>query len=562
MIHKGAFQSREGLVGKAIYFIVFVTVVAGLWPHLNRSAFYDEAWVLEAAIEPEVTQGWAILLHNSSPAPAGYVTFMHYFSTLVPLEVTAFRVASAMAGGCVVLLALRLASGWTRHLVPTLAVVAVLLLMPMFQRYATEVKQYVFEAAITLGLLLTMRDWVAGPPASRIRAGWIWFLLALLAILCTFAAWFSVAGTGLVAGLVLIKNREYLQLRRAFTFAFALALIAVVIHTQFNRHIAGSATIEGFWHQYYLPLDLNWPSHAFRSLAGLIENCWFRYERVSGSIVLLLAIVGLITWIRHDPVTGFGVLGVLIIPLAAATFKLWPLNLRVNLHMLVLLHLAAVFAPIQFIGWLMCRYGTRNRRENSRLILRWLGLVPALLLLGVVWRESGSADYEIASVDKLLDRTAALATDDDVVVLMPAARVNQSMVPRSIAGLIRESGWVTVGTSRKELIPLMGLSTRRSVLLAVSHHHGAVIEGFAELAESLSSRGRLTIIWQDRFVALYRFTHHPSDSTSSWDTLENGVPYHPAVGSPSRNTTPFFGQISDNVHRSQAGLRAPHTCRP
>lgn len=533
MIHKEAIHSREGLVGKVIYFVVFVTIAAGLWPHLNRSAFYDEAWVLEAAIQPEVTKGWAILLHSSSPAPVGYVTFMHYFSTLASLEVTAFRVASGMAGWCVVLLALQLASGWTRHLVPTLAVVAVLLLMPMFQRYATEVKQYVFEAAITLGLLLAMRDWVAGPPALRIRAAWIWFLLALVAILCTFAAWFSVAGTGLVAGLVLIKSREYLQLRRAVLFAFALAVISGVIHTQFNRHIAGSATIEGFWHQYYLPLDLSWPSHAFRSLEGLIENCWFRYEDLSGRIVLILAIVGLIAWIRHDPVTGFGVLGVLLVPLAAATFKLWPLNLRVNLHMLVLLHLAAVFAPVQLIGWFMGRYGTRIKGEKCRLMLRWSALVPALLLLGVVWRESGSADYEVASVDKLLDRTAAVATNDDIVVLMPAARINQSLAPRSIAGLIRESGWVTVGTSKKELIPLMGLSTRRSVLLVVSHHHGAVVEGFAELADSLSSRGRLTIIWQDRFVALYRFTHHPSVAATSLDSHQSGVSYHLPVRPPS-----------------------------
>lgn len=490
--------------------IVFVTIVAALWPHLNRSAFYDEAWVIEAAIQPAISQGWAILLHNSAPAPLGHVAFMHWFSTLAPLEVTAFRVASALAGGVVVLMALRLASRGTRHLVPSLAAVAVLALMPMFQRYATEIKQYVFEAAITLGLLLAMRAWVAGPPAVRGRAAWIWFLLALLAISCTFAAWFGVAGTGLVAGLSLIKAREYPQLRRALLFAFALAVIAGVIHTQFNRLIAGSATIEGFWHQYYLPLDFNWPSHAFRSLATLIENCWFRYEALSGGIVLSLSIVGLVFWIRQDPISGLGVLSVVMITLAAATFKVWPLNMRVNVHMLVLLHLAAAFGPIQFADWLLCRCNAWIKGGNARLMSRWAGLIPALLLLAVVWRESGGADYEVASVDKLLDRTAEVATNDDIVVLMPAARINQALAPRPIAGSIRESGWITVGTSGKELIPLMGLSTRRDVLLAVSHHHGAVIEGLAELNEALSSRGRLTIIWQDRFVALYRFTHHSS----------------------------------------------------
>jgi hypothetical protein len=507
-------DSRISLFELLVLLVMLIAGLAVLLPHVQRSVFYDEAWVIEAAIAPSVTEGWAVLLHDKSPAGAGYTAMLHELAVLSPPSIGLSRAAHMVFALAAVLLAMKLAHAWHPSGWAMIVPAALLLAMPMFQRYGTEVKQYIVEAALTLGLIVAAQAWLAGPAAKRRRAGWCWFILALLAVLMTFAGWFSVAGTGGVVFLAWLMRGEKAQLRRTMAMGTAIAAVAAVMHTQYNKHISGSSILEGYWTDYYLPLSGQWPAKLGDMLTKLFSDCWYRYERLPGRAMLIAAVIGFIAWIRRRPASGVAALAVVLVTLAASTARLWPLNLRVNLHLLVILHLAVAAGPVVFVSWLAgkIRRARANGSERPPARAAWavLSVMGALFVAGLLWRESRGASYEVESNGRLLDEVAKAAVPGDIVILLPAAAISQRLAPRAIAGLMRTAPWPAKATIVRDVMPLAG-TLRRPVLIAVSHHKPAsgVPEAVAELGQAFSPFGRFS---QQRFegddaggVAIYRF---------------------------------------------------------
>src|SRR6185503_12032012 len=98
-------QSRFSLPDASIILVMLVSAAVVLAPHVGRSAYYDEAWVIDAATAPTVSEGWATLIRDTQPAAAGYTAMLHGSAQLITPSLGLFRSPEAFFGVAAVLLA-------------------------------------------------------------------------------------------------------------------------------------------------------------------------------------------------------------------------------------------------------------------------------------------------------------------------------------------------------------------------------------------------------------------------------------------------------------------------
>lgn len=542
----------------AIIALVVVTTGVVALSHAGRAAFYDEAWVIGFARAQTLAEGLAQAYNDRQPIAVGYLAFMHGLAELAGGRMWAYRLVSAGFMLAMVLAAGAMAGRWARYSALGFAAALLLLACPLLQRYATEIKQYLPAAALSVGLILAADRWV-NPGCGREescqhgegkrcgRGAWVWFVLALAGVMVSFAAWFAVAGTGAVVFAVWLWRRDRAQIITTVVVGLMVMIAAAAVHLLFNRHISGSNVLADYWGDLFLPRDMSWPVAAWHMGAGLFEQAWYRYT-VPGPWLMGLSITGWVVWCVRQPMAGAAAGATVGVTLLANTLGLWPMGVRVNLPLVVIAHLCLMAGPLVILGGLIHRWlpglelisesrgvvrpgasapdsssadashvegaGGRSSRNTVGRSVWWLGglsmAIGVVLAVGVV-KETRGADYEVAAVGNLLEVLSQRSKPGDVVLMTPAVSVNHQMRGGAIAGTIHAMPWPDERSVLKSYLPRIERAGVARVWLASGHHNAPMHEVWRGLSQALSRRGRLERVWEGRLVALYEF--QPADAS-------------------------------------------------
>lgn len=483
--------------------VVVLTLVA-VW-HADRSAWYDEAWVIEYLDAPTPLATLDLCVANHRPMAWGYAWMMWPVGHTAGDALWAYRVPSALFAALLALATGILVLQWSE--VRALGVVAVIFLLssPFLQRYATEIKQYMPEAALSVTLILLTQWWSR---CGRRAAAIAWLIVALLTLLLTFSGWFVVAACGLVIALRWLRPLRKSQLVTTLIFGAIIAALAAALHLGYSRHIA-TGSFEASWAEEFVPFDRHWPGAIFNRLVEMQRRAWVSYD-IPAKAMIASAAVGWLVWLRRQPVAALAAGLSIGITLAANVAGVWPLGIgaraRVNLPLIVLLNLCMLALPLGLIGFLTDALRRRvPDTPRPRLVMEWAGFVLCLLLAAFVLRESSAADYEVAQVRLLLREVAQQARGEDLVILEETSAVQLRFDGPAVPGRVLRAPWPAPETVLTDYMPLATQPGYSRVWLAAGHHNDALASTWQSLGEALSTRGRWRQVWQGRLVALYLF---------------------------------------------------------
>jgi len=530
--------------------MVLATTLFVIVRHMDRSLWNDEVWIVDAAGQPTYSQALSAAKDARVTVSPGYLAVSRVCAAWAQGRPWVFRIPPAIFGvGLLICMAMVL-GGLAGNRSLGFGAVLIFLASPLIQRYLTEAKQYMTAAMFTVVLIAVADGWVR---SRRFVAGVAWLIVALVAVVMSFATWFAVAGTGLVVWASWLVRKDRTRLVQATGYGVLVASLGAAVYLGFVRPIASRVTQEfaTYWGDAYLPLDGSWLAQAWRIGNEMLQQAWYLYT-VPTWAMLLLAGLGGYVWYRRQPIAALGALATVGVTVLASTLHVWPLGARINISLLAILHLAMLAGPLGLWGSMVNKQSNRaksNETSLERFSFR-LQRIPitsrdrqgagllstvatlnknapdqkagdrgddkpilvdlaALLLtivvaIGVAVKSSG-ADYEVAAVDQLLDEVADRATPRDLVLLDWTASVNQRLLPRSIEGTIGAASWPDIDKVVDETQRSIDGWSGRYVYIAAGHHNAELAAGWEVLGEALSRYGRFEKVWTGKLAALYRF---------------------------------------------------------
>ena len=488
--------------------VTIVALVIAGW-HLDRSYWNDEAWGVDSAMQPNLLQVWQVTIEKQQPGPPGFLAMLHLAEQGRFLGPWVFRVPAILSGLLLVFSAASLVRQMSGFHSLGWFVSLVLLANPFVQRYLTESKQYMTDAAFTIALIVATRAWIAS--ASR-RAMIAWTLLATLGVTLSFSFWFTVAATGPFLLLTWLKRGDRQQLARVIIAGTLTAISGGIVYFTYAKPISAGMGGLGIWEGSYLAHDGRMFGQLWEFWSGFLGGSWLPYS-LPGNVILAAALAGLVLWMRRDPVTGIAVVATLLVTVAANLAGRWPMVVRVNLTIIILLHLACMAGPLCIVSWLVDRPRKRALQggaQPQRLLpaLENTGLAATILLAAATLYMSRSLEHEPCNIHALMRETAARAGSGDQVILDWATRVHQELFHVPIHAKVVHFDWTdraTVATDYGSLIRAHG--GRTLVLSSMDNHDRTAV--WEILAKSLADQGKLERIWSDQSrrvpVAIYEY---------------------------------------------------------
>ena len=481
--------------------VVILTLVA-IWPeHRDRSFWLDEAWVIEFARAPTVEGVWLATLEHNQPGPAGFMALVHAAGILEPWGAWVYRVPSVVSSvlllGCVMGLVGRV-TGF-----PFLGFLAAMTLLTsgLVQRYMFETKPYGLDAAVTVGLISACGSIVRDPTNGRLWA--FYFLLAMVAVSCTFGGMFAVVGTGGVLALRLVRLEWARVSWLVFVGGLVVSALAVVIYFGYTRHLTRAPVLFDYWARAFLPMDRSF----FRELGGVVltfsSDLWGRYPSLPPLLPAVGGIAGLLVWWRRDRPTCVATLLTLGVTVAASIAGQWPMATRMNLAAVVSLHCAAFVCLGGGLSAMM-RMPFMERLFRRPTLLVPLQMAFAVLLGAFALYEARGSDNEVSAVKSLISRVAEIDASDDVVVLDGAAFVNAQVWHYPISGERVRGPWFYTQVAEVEHILDQHRRAQRIWLTVAHAHDGSGVMG--EAIVRLAGKGTLQLVWKGKNVGLYQFT--------------------------------------------------------
>jgi hypothetical protein len=478
-----------------------VPVIAVAWlllllapRHFAKAFWYDEVWVLQEARQPSVAAAIGLARERGSPIPAGYLVSYHALAPVAHGRPWMWRIPSMVAtlglAGGVALLLFRVTAS------PIAAVVGTLLPFAgphIFQRYAFEVKPYMAEAAVTV-LFVCLAPALA---RSSARAAYAWTTLALISVAGLFSSQFAAAASWIVAGACVVRNRDALAIRRLAICGLGVVIAWCAMYVAYTGPVSHGASLRGFWRDSYLVMNLQLAEHVRDMGLRWVDACWAAYPSISRSFIALLWVAGIVTWLSVDPVTGAAA-GVSIgITLTVSALGHWPLESRMNLPTLVLLHVGSAM-----LVWRVCA-GFAEQVPIALAAARRVGTAALLVVVfGVpplIATEARRVPADGQDVTAALVFTATHARQDDVMLLDSLAGTNVDTGVINLAGR-RVDGPRIWMSSDAVIESVSQLPPDRRAWVPVTHAlpHVAALEGRA------TKDGRVVrIAWSGRGTAVF-----------------------------------------------------------
>ena len=312
--------------------LVALSAVLRLRAYLvDRSLWRDEA-ALTYNLLHRGALGFNRPLDFQQGTPPGFFVVEKAVIAVAGSSEEALRLVPLLAGIAAIAVAFVLAR---RHLEPIVGLVALALcaVSPALTYYSGEVKQY--STDVLLALLVMLAASTAYRRDFTTRSCLVLAGTGVVAVVCSHASTFTLAGVGIVLAVPLLRRRRWPEVRRLVAVGATWAAALVVVYALFDRGLDDNPFLRSFWSDAFLPL----PPH---DLEGVHRWGWALstlFSMLTGNQVLVvlfapLAVVGIVRFARHDR----GLLGVLLMPWAfvvvASAVHLYPAADRLVLFLL------------------------------------------------------------------------------------------------------------------------------------------------------------------------------------------------------------------------------------
>jgi len=483
-------------------------VIVCTW-QIDRPIWYDEAWLVDDAMQPGLTKSLGSATAYRHPVSIGFLAMVHAAVEPGSNRPWMARVPSMFFGGCTLLCAGWLVGSVIQHRAAGFACVAVLLACPAFQRYALEIKQYIPAAMFILLLLCAAAAWcrTGGRPAA-----YLWLGAAVAGILVAYSAWLMVAASGLIVFCTWALRRDRPQILRTLVFGVTSAAVAATVYFGFARELMSTQTDGAYWQGYFLPRNMDVLAQTFHLCVDRFAEAWYLYDlpRVVWIAAIAAMFVGWVAWLVRERVAALILLAFFILLWLANVAGVWPHAVRVNIGPLLLAHLCVMLGPLLIVKFLVGRWAPRISDAAQR-ATNYAGPLACLLLVSAVLFASRNVRFETASVDRLFDQLVQQVRADDLLLLDTTTFVTQRITGTQLRGQTRRVRWPSKETVLSEYLPLIRGASASRVLIPFGHYSPPLANTFGILRDAVEADGQWQTLWPDdddpvKHVVLLAFT--------------------------------------------------------
>jgi len=329
----------------------------------GRSLWADEA-MLTLNIVNRTMGGLFKPLDYDQGAPIGFLLIEKIFNLLFSKNEYSLRLFPLAVG---------IASLWLFYLLlkrttsaaGLVTALALFVLNPRLIYYSSEVKQYIIDAAIMIGLLLTAAPLFEAKPQKRdfaILAG-----VGFIALWFSHPALFVLAGIGLTLLIIYLQRQDYINLRYAIGTGMVWLITIGFLYILILNDLQQNAYMREYWWGGFFPVP-PWsdPSWFGRSIN---ENIGIQFGIPYATyFVFILVLIGWVwLWMQYrNYAIAVGL--IFLITLTASAFKLYPIFERMILFT-VPIGLILIGKSVEFFS---------HRLSNQR----WLNGFVTLTLAG------------------------------------------------------------------------------------------------------------------------------------------------------------------------------------
>ena len=312
---------------------------------VGRSLWLDEAMLALNIVNRDFL-GLFQPLDYDQGAPIGFLLFEKITNLLFGKHEFVFRLFPFVVGvvslGLFYLLLRQTTSG--SALLIGLALFAV---SPELVRYAAEVKQYILDVAISIGLLILANPLFKGNEDSKqfIVLG----IAGFMALWFSYPALFVLAGVGVSLLIHSLRKRDksliWSVLVMGATWMFSLSLL----YFSSLKGLSQNSYLLEYWQENFMPIppwtDWGWFGLLLR---GMIQNQVGIYAWMW--LVVILLTIGFIALFVKNRLFAEVILWVFIFSLIASGLRLYPVGGRLSLFLvpLLILLIAQAFDWIQY----------------------------------------------------------------------------------------------------------------------------------------------------------------------------------------------------------------------
>lgn len=295
----------------------------------GRSLWADEAMLALNIVERDVT-GLFQPLEYDQGAPIGFLLvekLLHSFLGAHEFVLRLFPLLVGLASlGLFYLLLRRFTNG-----VGLLVALALFVFNPRLIYYSSEVKQYIGDVAVTIGLLL-----IAAPVfhSSARRKDFLWLTLAgLVALWFSHPALFVLAGIGIALLIVHFRGKVFSRLGIVAGMGLIWVLEIALLYLLILRDLSQNAYMQEYWQGAFLPIppwsDVGWFMRSLQENIGV----QFGIPYAVFPVFLLMLMGWALLWFRQREfalVFAF-LVGIM---LTASALKLYPVFERMILFLI------------------------------------------------------------------------------------------------------------------------------------------------------------------------------------------------------------------------------------
>jgi uncharacterized membrane protein len=202
---------------------------------------------------------------------------------------------------------------------------------PRLIYYSSEVKQYILDVAVTIGLLLMAERLFSATPSKK---DFVWFtLIGLLALWFSHPALFVLAGIGLTLVVIYFQRRDYQSLRFAFSMGFVWLVNLVFFYLLVLKDLRQNNFIYDYWQGDFVPLppwsDLGW------YLSTVNENIRLQFGIPYAPLFIFgVMLIGWVMLWRQRREYALAIVFILFVMLTASSLQLYPVLDRMILFLI------------------------------------------------------------------------------------------------------------------------------------------------------------------------------------------------------------------------------------
>jgi hypothetical protein len=345
-----------------------------------RPYWIDEAWVLNSVASASLDDMFHYR-HWLQTTPPGLLLVLRGLYLALPQHLDDLRWLSVASAVATLLSFAWLARSLLGRGAAALAC-AVFALSPTLVLYATELKQYSFDALAITASLVCGRLYIEQPSSARL---WRWTLCATLGLTLSFSAAFNLPALATVAVLVSDEARWRTRVRRLLPHVLLAAGTLAFVYLRYVHPHAGLESLRKFWATGFHAADSGAVLYYWRHNVGLLfDFLHIDTTRLAVLVPCLLAsaggVLGLL--LRAGPTPRARALGVLLAmpvlaTLVANALGLYPLGLYRMVAFLAPALVLLLALGLEFLFGLPLR---RYVRRTGQACIDGLGAVAALVM--------------------------------------------------------------------------------------------------------------------------------------------------------------------------------------